>query len=91
MNDWKSALKALKKEMFGAKDEGSQPKSEPINGASFVGLKSKNKLQQVARSPSSKVGMKDILAKFQNSNQPPKKGVQQAEPPKVSSPNAIRT
>ena len=94
MNDWKSTLKALKKEMFGAKCEGGQPKKEPKIGASFSGPKSEKKLQQVARSPSSEVGMKEILARFQNSNQPPKiprKQALRAVPPKTSVPNTIRS
>ncbi len=94
MNDWKSTLKALKKEMFGAKCEGGQPKKEPKIGASFSGPKSEKKLQQVARSPSSEVGMKETLARFQNSSQPPKIPIKQAlraVPPKTSVPNTIRS
>lgn len=94
MSDWKSTLKALKKEMFGAKSEGGQSKKAPTIGASFAERKSKKKLQHVARSPSSEVGMKEILDKFQDSTQPPEKSrrrTQQAVPPKTSAPNGIRS
>ena len=94
MNDWKSSLKALKKEMFGAKNEGGHPKEDLTAQVPFAGPKSKKNLQKVARSPSSEAGMKEILAKFQNSNQPPEKPkeqVQRVVAPRTSAPNTVRS
>lgn len=91
MSDWKSALKALKKEMFGAKGEGETPKKEePKTGVSSLALKPKN-MPFVVRSPSSELRAREVRARFPSSNQPlakPKVQVQRLVAPKTVSQNA---
>jgi len=65
MSDWKSALKALKKEMIGAKGEGEAPMK-----GSFV-----------ARTPSSELRAKEAGARFPKPNQPSAKPKVQAQRP----------
>jgi hypothetical protein len=43
MSDWKSVLKALKKELLGSKQEGDPPKKGPIITTSSLSVKLKNK------------------------------------------------
>ena len=97
MNDWKGALRALKKEMFDAKSEVSQPKKESAIGASSFEPKPKNNLPN-ARSPWPEVRVKDARAKVHKSNQPsikPKEQLhrivaQEIVAPSASKPSPIR-
>ena len=85
MSDWKSALKALKKEIFGAKSEGDPQKMDPKIGVSSLAVKLKNK-PFIARSPSLEVRTKEVGARFPKPNQPsakPKAQVQRPVVPKI--------
>ena len=85
MSDWKSALKALKKEMLGAKSEGDPLKMDPKIGVSSLAVKLKNK-PFIARSPSLEVRTKEVGARFPKPNQPsakPKAQVQRPVVPKI--------
>ena len=68
MNDWKSALKALKKEMFGVKDESDEPKKESKSGVSSLAHKQANKLH-VSRFPTSELRNKEAEVKTTKYNQ----------------------
>jgi hypothetical protein len=79
MSDWKSALKTLKREMFGVKGEGDSSKKGSKNGATLVAAKPRlNPI--IARSPSFKASTAEAGARHPKSNQPsanPKVQVQQ--------------
>lgn len=85
MSDWKSALKTLKREMFGVKGEGDSSKKGSKNGATFVAAKPRlNPL--IARSPSSKASTAEAGARHPKSDQPsakPKVQVQRPVSPKI--------
>lgn len=86
MSDWKSALKALKKEIFGAKNKRDSPKMDPKIGVSSVAVKPKDKPFNAVRSPSLEVGVKEVGARLPKSNQPsakPEVQVQRAAAPKI--------
>lgn len=89
MSDWKSALKALKKEMVGAKSEGDPSKIDPKIVASSIAVKPKNN-PLIARSPSSEGRAKEAGAKFPKSNQLSAKPKVQVRPvaPKIVAPSA---
>ena len=85
MSDWKSELKALKKEIFGAKTEGDPPKMDTKISVSSLAVKPKNK-PFIARSPSLEIRAKEVGARFPKSNQPsakPKVQVQRPGAPKI--------
>ncbi len=85
MSDWKSALKTLKREMFGVKGEGDSPAKGSKNDARSVVLKPRpNPI--ITRSPSSKGSAADSGRKHPKSNQAsakPKAPVQQPVSPKT--------
>jgi len=83
MSDWKSALKALKKEIFGAKSEGDPQKMDPKIGVSSLAVKLKNK-PFIARSPSLEVRTKEVGARFPKPNQPSAKSKAQVQRPVAS-------
>ena len=67
MNDWKNALKAIKRDMFGANSEGGLPKKVTI-GPSSIGVSPKNK-PHVARSPSPGLNAKEARTSLHKLNQ----------------------
>jgi len=87
MSDWKSALKALKKEMFGVKGEGETPKKVPKTEVPTLALKPGN-MPFVALTPSAELRDKVAKVGFPNSSQPsakPKVQVQRPMAPKIMS------
>jgi len=89
MSDWKSTLKALKKEMFEAKGEGDQPKKEPRIEASSRELKPKHK-PFGARVPSAELGDSEAAVAFSKSTQPLAKSkieLQRSVAPQFAAPN----
>jgi len=80
MSDWKSALKTLKREMFGVKGEGDSPTNGSKSGATFVAAKPRlNPI--IARSPSSQAITAEAGSRHQKSNQPSAKPKVQAQRP----------